>query len=63
MVKGVIMPISEREWKQLKKKEKLLKQTSKILNVQEKDLPKVISRFIKETEEKKKDIERLKRLI
>jgi len=57
------MPISEREWKQLKKKEKLLKQTSKILNVQEKDLPKVISRFIKETEEKKKDIERLKRLI
>jgi len=49
------MKISEKEWKELKKKEKLLKQAADILRVEPKDLPRVIQRFqneIKEMDEK-----------
>ena len=45
------MQISEQEWKQLKKKEKILKQAAEILRVEEKDLPRVIERFTKEIKE------------
>ena len=49
--------ISEQEFKELKKKEKLLKQAAAILKVEEKDLPRVVERFkreLKEMEEKLK---------
>lgn len=40
--------ISDQELKELKKKEKLLKQASDSINVQEKDLPRVVKRFLDE---------------
>jgi len=43
--------ISEQEFKELKKKEKLLKQAAAILKVEEKDLPRVVERFKKELKE------------
>lgn len=43
--------ITKKEWQELKKKEKLLKQASSVLHVEEKDLPRVIERFKKEIEE------------
>ncbi len=45
------MQISEKEWKELKRKEKLLKQTSEILRVEPQDLPRVIERFVNEVKE------------
>ena len=51
------MQISEKEWKELKRKEKLLKQSASILSVESQDLPRVIQRFaseIKEMDEKLK---------
>jgi alanyl-tRNA synthetase len=49
--------IAEKELEDLKKKEKILKEASEVLRVEEKDLPRVIERFqreIKEMEEKLK---------
>ena len=43
--------ISEQELKELKKKEKLLKQAAEIIKVQEKDLPRVVKRFLDELKE------------
>jgi len=45
------MQISEKEWKELKKKEKLLKQTSSIIKVEPQDLPRVLQRFANEVKE------------
>jgi len=45
------MQISEKEWKELKRKEKLLRQSSNILNVEPQDLPRVIKRFQEEIKE------------
>lgn len=39
------------EWKELKKKEEILKKIAEIFRVEEKDLPRVIERFLKETKE------------
>ena len=50
------MQISEQEWKQLKKKEKLLKQSAEILKVEDKDLPRVIKRLLDEIEEMDKKL-------
>ncbi len=43
--------ISEKEWQNLKRKEKILKKASEILRVEEKDLPKVVERFLREINE------------
>lgn len=43
--------ISEQELKILKNKQKLLVQAAEILKVQEKDLPRVIQRFLNEMKE------------
>lgn len=48
--------LSEKEWKDLKKKEALLKRTAEILRVEEKDVPRVIKRFLDEIEEMNKKI-------
>jgi len=40
-----------KEWNELEKKEKLLKQAAAVLRVEEKDLPRVVDRFLKEIEE------------
>ncbi len=40
-----------KEWEELKKKEKLLKKAAEILKVEEKDLPRIVDRFMKEIEE------------
>jgi len=45
------MQISEKEWKELKRKEKLLRQSSDILKVESQDLPRVIQRFVNEIKE------------
>ncbi|MEM5772766.1 MAG: hypothetical protein QXL86_00875 [Candidatus Aenigmatarchaeota archaeon] len=50
--------ISKKEWEELKKKEKILREAAEILRVEDKDLPRVIERFqreIKEMEEKLKE--------
>jgi hypothetical protein len=44
---------SKKEWEELNKKEKILRESAKILSVEEKDLPRVIDRFLKEIEEMK----------
>jgi len=43
--------ISEQELKDLKKKQKLLSQSAEILKVEEKDLPRVVKRFLDEMKE------------
>lgn len=43
--------ISEQELKELKKKEKLLRQAAEILSVQDVDLPRVVKRFLDEIRE------------
>ena len=43
--------MNKKEWETLKKKEKLLKRAAETLRVEEKDLPRVIDRFMKEIEE------------
>lgn len=45
--------IPKEEFTKLKKKEKLLKKAADILHVEEKDLPRVIERFLRELEEMK----------
>ena len=45
------MQISEKQWKDLKRKEKLLKQSADILKVEPQDLPRVIQRFKDEIKE------------
>lgn len=48
--------ITKKEWQELKKKEKLLKQASAVLHVEEKDLPRVVDRFLKEIDEMNKKL-------
>jgi len=48
--------ISEQELKELKKKEKLLKQAAETIKVQEKDLSRVVKRFLDELKEINKKI-------
>ena len=43
--------ISEQELKNLKNKQKLLTQATEILKIQEKDLPRVVKRFLDEIKE------------
>lgn len=43
--------ISKKEWEELKRKEKLLKKAAEILRVEDKDLPRVVDRFLKDIEE------------
>ena len=39
------------KWKELKDKERILRQAAEAISVQEKDLPRVIARFKREIEE------------
>ncbi len=48
--------ISEQELKELKKKEKLLRQAAETIKVQEKDLPRVVNRFLNELKEMEKKL-------
>lgn len=43
--------MNKKEWEELKEKEKLLKKAAEILRVEEKDLPRVVDRFLKEIKE------------
>ena len=45
------------EVEELLKKDKILREASKILRVKEEDLPRVIDRFLREIEEMKKKLE------
>lgn len=40
--------LTKKEWKELKKKAKILEKAAEILHVEEKDLPRVVERFQKE---------------
>ena len=51
--------LSREEFEELKEKEKILKEASKILRVEDKDLPRVVERFLREIKEME---ERLKNL-
>lgn len=42
---------NEKEWEELNRKERLLREAARTLSVEEKDLPRVIDRFLKEIEE------------
>lgn len=49
------MPAETKRWQELKEKEKILKEAADAIRVQEKDLPRVVTRFkreIKDMEEK-----------
>jgi len=48
--------ISYEEWKELKRKEKLLRGAAKAVNVQEEHLPKTVRRFLREIEEMDKKL-------
>lgn len=48
------MSQSKMSFEQLNEKEKILREAARILSVPEKDLPRVIDRFLKEIEEMKK---------
>ena len=52
--------ISEKQIKELKKKEKLLRQAAESIKVQEKDLPRVIKRFLEELKQFEKEIKSIK---
>jgi len=43
--------LTQKEWQELKKKEKILKKIAEILRVEEKDVPRVTQRFIEELKE------------
>ncbi len=44
---------NKREWEKLNRKEKILKEAARILSVEEKDLPRVVERFLKEIKQMK----------
>lgn len=52
--------ITEKEWRELKKKSQLLKKTAEILSVEEKDLPRVVKRFQDELAEMEKQLKEKK---
>lgn len=45
------MSQNKKEWEELNKKEKLLREAAEILSVSDTDLPRVVDRFLKEVEE------------
>ena len=53
--------IPEKEIKELKNKEKILRQAAESINVQDKDLPRVIQRFLNEIKEFDEKIKAFKR--
>jgi alanyl-tRNA synthetase len=53
--------ISEKELKELKKKQKLLKQAAESIKVQEKDLPRVVERFLGELKQFENEIKSIKK--
>ena len=48
--------INEKEWKELKRKSKILKQVAEILRVEEKDVPRITKRFMDELSEMEKQL-------
>jgi len=52
--------VSEEELNKLKEKEKLLRQAAESVKVQEKDLPRVVKRFMDEIEEMDKKLKSAK---
>jgi len=53
--------ISGQEIKELKNKEKILKQAAESINIQEKDLPRVVKRFLDELKQFEEDIKNYKK--
>jgi len=51
--------ISEQEWKDLKEKERILQRAAEILRVEEKDLPRVVQRFLNEIDEMENQLKKL----
>ena len=52
--------VTEKDWKELKRKSKILKQAAEILRVEEKDVPRVTKRFIDELAEMEKQLKEKK---
>ena len=53
--------ISDKEIKQLKKKEKILKRAAESIKIQEKDLPRVVKRFLDELKQFENEIKSIKK--
>jgi alanyl-tRNA synthetase len=53
--------ISEKEIKELKNKEKILKQATESINIQEKDLPRVVKRFLDELKQFENEIKSIEK--
>lgn len=49
--------LNEKEWQELKRKEKILKEIANIFRVEEKDVPRITQRFLNEIEEMKQKLE------
>ncbi|MBU5688465.1 MAG: hypothetical protein KQA41_00470 [Candidatus Aenigmarchaeota archaeon] len=45
-----------KEWQELKNKEEILKKIAEIFRVEEKDVPKVVNRFLLEVNEMEKEL-------
>jgi alanyl-tRNA synthetase len=48
--------MDEQEWKELKRKEKILKQACKLINVQESHLPRTLTRFLEDIKRLEKEL-------
>lgn len=48
--------MNEQEWRELKRKEKILKQACKLVNVQEDHLPRTLARFLMEIKKLEKEL-------
>lgn len=57
---GLIMQMSDKEWHELKEKERLLTKALAVLRVEPKDLPRVVQRFLREVEEMEKRLKEKK---
>ena len=53
--------LSEKEIKELKKKERILRQAAESIKVQEKDLPRVVKRFLDELKQFENEIKSIKK--
>jgi len=50
--------VGEKEWRELRKKAQLLREASKVVSVEDRDLLRTIERFQKEIEEMRKELKK-----
>lgn len=55
------MNVNEKEWKELKRKEKILRKIAVPLNIEEKVVPNVITRFQNELKEAEEELKKIRK--